>query len=355
MNWPKWPRVIGVTVVLALVALLMALPSLVSASPDTLTLRPEATGDEPNLLTASGAANNWDCVDEATSDDDTTYVASDAKSDTFQTDLYNLPDTTVSGKGKINSVTVHINARAGGNIAQTGAYTRIKTNGATHNGSEITLTNTYTDYFTAYPTNPQSGNEWTWLEVNNLQAGVALRRSAGTGGNKESRCTQVWVVADYTPATLESYKEATHETVWGTGDNPYDVNTQTAFMHGGNYIASHGYHVAYYDGSGDWKAQSEGVNSGPDGTLSSLYLLTTDSGATAGTWHTAVFDDDLGSPPGTYAACSGTAGYVVEDSFEVTPEAIPEFPTVMAGITVAGLCSVIYYFMRKRRLAPVKA
>ena len=353
MNWPRWLRIIRVTAVLALMGIFIALPSLVSASPDTLTLRPEAAGDEANL-SPSGAANNWDCVDEVTSDDDTTYVLSDAKSDTFQTDLYNLPDTTVSGKGKINSVTVHINARAGGNIAQTGAYTRIKTNGATHNDSEITLTNTYTDYYTAYPTNPQTTNEWTWLEVNNLQAGVALRRSAGTGGNKESRCTQVWVVVDYTPATLESYKEATHETVWGTGANPYDVDTQTAFMHGGNYIASHSYHIGYYDGNGT-KVQSEGQTSGSDNTLSGQYLLTLNTDAAAGTWYTVVFDDDLGSPPETYAACSGTAGYMVEDSFEVTPEAIPEFPTVMAGITVAGLCSVIYYFMRKRRLAPVKA
>jgi len=211
-------------------------------------------------------------------------------------------------------------------------------------------------YYTAYPTNPQSGNEWTWLEVNNLQAGVGLRRAAGTGGNKESRCTQVWVVVDYTPATLESYKEVTHTTVWGTTDpyQPYDGTNQMAYMYGENYIASHSYPVGYYDNDG-FKPQTDNISSGSDNTLSSQYLLTTDPSATAGLWHAVVFDGDFGSPPATYAECAGAAGYMVEDSFEVTVDAIPEFPTVMAGITVAGLCSVIYYFMRKRRLAPVKA
>jgi len=143
--------------------------------------------------------------------------------DTPQTDLDDLADTTVSGKGKINSVTVHINARAGGTVAQTGAYTRKKTNGTAHNGSEITLDNNYTDYYTEYTTNPYTTEPWTWAEImgstilvpaiDPLQAGVGLRRSSGIGANKESRCTQVWVVIDYTPATLESYKEVTHETV----------------------------------------------------------------------------------------------------------------------------------------------
>jgi len=126
-------------------------------------------------------------------------------------------------------------------------------------------------------------------------------------------------------------------------------------MYGENYIASHGYHVGYYDHDGTWKAQSESVTSGSGGTLSSQYLLTTDPAATAGLWHAVVFDDDLGSPPLTYAECASAAGYMVEDAFEVAPSAIPEFPTVIAGITVAGLCFVIYYWMRKKRLAPVKA
>ena len=46
---------------------------------------------------------------------------------------------------------------------------------------------------------------------------------------------------------------------------------------------------------------------------------------------------------------------MANDSFYVAQSAIPEFPTVMAGIMVAGLCFGIYYWMRQRRLAYVKA
>lgn len=352
MDWRRWHRVIKVAVVLAMVVTLILLSSLVGASPDTETRRPDAVGDETNLIPNTGA--NYAAVDEATSDDDTTYVISDAKSDIFQTDLYNLPDVTVlTNRGNINSVTVYIHARAGGNILQTGAYTWIKTNAATYSGTEQPLTNTYTTYSTIYPTNPQSGSEWTWLEINNLQAGVGLRRSASTGGNKESRCTQIWVIVDYTPATLESYKEAAHTTVWGTVADPYDDTTQTAYIYGPNFIASHGYTVGYYDNDGT-KTASVSVLSAADNTLSSQYLLSTDINAIAGTWHAVVFDDDLGSPPNAYADVSTTFGYMVEDAFEVTNAAIPEFPTVIAGVVVAALSFGIYYWMRQRRLAYVK-
>ncbi len=341
---------------LVLIATLIMLPSWAGASPDTVTLRPNANGDESGL-TGSDAdqIDNYLLIDEATSDDDTTYV-SVGNTDTYLTDLYNVADTTVSGKGKINSVTVYIHVRAGNTPTQASAYTRIKTNGFAYDGTALTITTTYATYNTAYTTNPQSGNEWTWAEVNALQAGVALRRPTTTGPNKWSRATQVWVVVDYTPATLESYDDGIQSNVWGTVGDPYasETSTTTAFIYGPNFIASHGYSVAYFDNAGT-KVTTDSVTSAADNTLSSQYLLTTDSGAIPGTWYAVVFDNDLGSPPATYAECAGAAGYMVEDSFEVSESAIPEFPTVMAAIGVAGLCFGIYYRMRKKRLAYVKA
>jgi len=348
MNRRRWYRVTNVTVALAVVATLIMLPYLLEASPGTITIRPGAVGDETNLTPYPNTGEaNWEDVDEATSDDDEAYV--EGGGGAYVTDLYALGDTTVSGKGKINSVTVYINCR--GTAEGVGARTRIKTNAVAYDGTEITLTISYATYSTAYTTNPQTTNEWTWAEINALQAGVGLKKP--TGG-ATSRCTQVWVVVDYTPATLESYKEVAHTTVWGTVADPYDTGTQTAYIYGPNFIASHGYTVGYYDNDGT-KVASESVISGADNTLSSQYLLTTDPNAIAGTWHAVAFDNDLGSPPNTYAECPGAVGYMVEDSFEVNQGAIPEFPTAMAGITVAGLCFGIYYWMRKRRLAYVKA
>ena len=60
--------------------------------------------------------------------------------------------------------------------------------------------------------------------------------------------------------------------------------------------------------------------------------------------------------PNSYDLVSNSdPDYIVEDSFDVEQSAIPEFPTVITVIVVAGLCFGIYYWMRKRRLAYVKA
>lgn len=353
MNWRRWFRVVSVSVALTLVVTFIVLPSLVGASPGTLTLRPSGDVAGEINLTIGGttpASTNWESVDDDPSDDDVTYVESDAG--LYETDLYALPDTTVSGKGKINSVTVYINAKVT-KLGGVSAYTVIKTLGVAHVGVEETLTLSYLPYSTAYTLNPESSAEWTWAEINALQAGVGAQKA--TGGSL-TRCTQVWVVVDYSPASLESYDDDIQSNVWGTGANPYasGTGTTTAYMYGENYTASHGYTVGYYDNGGTWVVDHN-ISSAADNTLSSQYFLTTNPGAEAGTWHAVVFDDDLGSPPATYAETSGAAGYMVEDDFEVNASAIPEFPTVMAGIMVTGLCFGIYYWMRKRRLAYVKA
>ena len=61
---------------------------------------------------------------------------------------------------------------------------------------------------------------------------------------------------------------------------------------------------------------------------------------------------DPDTPPDTYD--SGDAAIVADDDFEVALGAIPEFPTVIAGIAVAGLCAAVYFWMR-RRVVHVKA
>ncbi|MBA7710596.1 hypothetical protein ES703_119541 [subsurface metagenome] len=338
----KLASIATISIMLAIMATSIVPVSPVSAA--TVTFRP--SGDVTIGLTGSDLdqIDNYLLVNEATSDGDGTYVNCTANTTTFEEDLYNLSDTT-SAPGKINSVTVWINAKVT-KVGAASAHTRITTNTGTYDGVEETLTTSYATYSTAYTTNPQSGNEWTWGEINALQAGVGALKA--TGGSV-TICTQVYVVVDYTPATLESYKTVAHSIIWGTEADPYaaETDTTTAFIYGPNFTASHGYNVGYYDDGGA-KAISHGVTSAADNTLSSQYILTTDPGAQAGIWHAVAFDNDLGSPPNTYAECSGAAGYVVEDSFKVLQSAIPEFPTIFAAIGVAGLCFGIYWWMRKR-------
>lgn len=58
--------------------------------------------------------------------------------------------------------------------------------------------------------------------------------------------------------------------------------------------------------------------------------------------------------PATYAALTADPDayqLIADDTFTVDAGAIPEFPTVIAGIVVAGLSFWIYYWMKKKRLA----
>jgi len=153
--------------------------------------------------------------------------------------------------------------------------------------------------------------------------------------------------------TAESYNDSAHTAV----DNNFTSGENTVYIWAHSFKASSTYAVAYYDASTTGGGQKVATDSGPStvyGNLSSQYVLTTDPNAAPGTWHVCVFDSAYGSPPTNYNDAATAAGYVVEDSFVVTSEAIPEFPTVMTAIMVAGLCFGIYYGMRRRKLAYVK-
>jgi len=156
---------------------------------------------------------------------------------------------------------------------------------------------------------------------------------------------------DGTTPTWESYDDAAQSNVWGGDGKHYNSTYNTAYMYGGNFTTTHTYSVGFYDGDGDKAGTDSGSLEGSN--LSALYLLSSDPARAAGTWNAVAFDIG-GSPPTTYAACSGAAGYVVEDDFIVDTDAIPEFPTVFAAIGVAGLCFGVYYWMRRRRLAYVR-
>lgn len=150
----------------------------------------------------------------------------------------------------------------------------------------------------------------------------------------------------------ESYDDDIQSNVWGTVTNPYDSGTQTVFMYGGGFEASQLYHVGFYDPSASPNiVATPNPSSDASGTLSTQYLLTTDPLAAPGTWHAVVYKDP-DTPPDTYTP--GDAAIVADDAFEVAFGAIPEFPTVIAGLAVAGLCAAVYFWMR-RRAVDVKA
>jgi hypothetical protein len=153
-------------------------------------------------------------VDEATPDEDTTYVKDDEA--VYGYDLYNLP--AHSGSGTINSVTVYIRAKRASSYAIK-AYTVIKTGGTEYYGSQIALTASYADYSKQYNTNPKTGIAWTWDDIDALQAGIGLNLDENTN---HGNCTQVYVEVDYSLVTAKTSSDT------GSGAESSILGTETA-------------------------------------------------------------------------------------------------------------------------------
>jgi hypothetical protein len=155
----------------------------------TLYLRPNANGDVIQLF-SSGATYNWDCVDDVTPDDDVTFVGAPDVGVWYK-DLYQLQDTTIGGT--INWIKVWV--RCYGSSGNQG-NTTLRTYNRDYDGNTISLTTTWTNYYTQYNTNPYTGSAWTWAEINALQAGVRLYLATS---KSTAWCTQVYIEVDYTP------------------------------------------------------------------------------------------------------------------------------------------------------------
>jgi hypothetical protein len=173
-----------------------------AAQPKTQTLRPNGPNSATGiaLSRSTGLNYNYEAVDEATADD-TTYVYRSDKdvNDKYFTDLYDAQD--FAGTGTINSVTVYALvklAAIGDTGTNAGACTVIRTNSKTTTATTqlfTTVGTTWTTLSNSYTQNPQSGNDWTWTEINALQIGVSLMEN---GKSYDMRCTQVYAIVNYT-------------------------------------------------------------------------------------------------------------------------------------------------------------
>jgi hypothetical protein len=164
--------------------------SVLTPVPDTVILRPNTVGDETGIAEQyPNSTYHWDKVSENTSDGDGTYVSSNSTG--WQEDLYNIDNhSTQTAGGTIDYVRVYIVCRVTtANITQTSAYVHIKTNGLESNGSEQTLSPGYATYSYQWNDNPQTGQAWTWNEIDALQIGTGLRQP---NTEEYSRCTQVY-------------------------------------------------------------------------------------------------------------------------------------------------------------------
>lgn len=154
----------------------------------TETRRPSGAGDAAEM-TPSGDATNWECVDEEVSDDDTTYNGSPFTGSP-RSDLLALPATAIPAGSLINSVTVY--ARAKELLDEVQVAVQCRLGGTTVVGTLQNLTTSYATYSEALAR--PGGGLWQQTDMNSLQIGYTDDARASGG----FRCTQCWVVVDYT-------------------------------------------------------------------------------------------------------------------------------------------------------------
>jgi hypothetical protein len=162
---------------------------------DIETLRPNAAGDETSISgQLPSSTYHWDKVDDATPDGDTTCVQEYRA--TYYRDLYNLPAHSV-GSGTINSITIYFCIASADSAKHAYAKPSQKSGTTVTDGTQQTQAGTtYSTKSQTYTTNPATGVAYTWDEIDALQIGVCLHGDS----NYYSRCTQVYVEVNYTPA-----------------------------------------------------------------------------------------------------------------------------------------------------------
>ncbi len=189
-----------------------------------MTLRPDGEGGRTKLNGTPSSWENWELVAD---NSNSTYVYNEGS--TWKPDLYTLtdpydnadpndpapsvtsgqtagvwtnnPEFIVSWPGVSDpetnpgTVTVYVKARVSGDKDNADrARTTMSTDDGTtiNNGSGEKLSTSWETYSTVYTINPDTGNPWTWEEIEDLQAGVALKED----GTKDARASQVYVTVE---------------------------------------------------------------------------------------------------------------------------------------------------------------
>lgn len=157
----------------------------------TVILRPDSPGFQ-TALTAFGSAPNWTTIDEASADDEATYVCPSGTA--WTSDTYSLTNPA-SASGTIYAVTVYCRAFRSTNKASS-VRPAIGVGGVRYDGSFFSLTVSYTNYSHQWYTNPATAAQWNWSDITALQVGVGL---SGNSPGTQAHCTQVWVEVAYGP------------------------------------------------------------------------------------------------------------------------------------------------------------
>lgn len=163
----------------------------------TITIRPVLDGGLDSLWYNQDSihvSNNYAYINESSADDDTTFIY------TYETGTQRISFkmTSVPYSGNIGSVVIYAKLKNLGTSSNVklGFY-----NGSTYSESSNILvsSSSWTYYSATYNTNPISGLNWTWNDINTYE--ITLTRMTG-GGTME--CTQLYVDINYSDASTQT-------------------------------------------------------------------------------------------------------------------------------------------------------
>lgn len=161
-------------------------------SSGSMTLRPNGVGTTTEL-SSSGCGANWQCVDEESSDGNATRVRSQGAS--YRTDTYAMADPAASSC-HIAKVTVYCRAKKITIFLPGYVKLVLRTGGTDYESSAIAVNSNYANRSHEWVTNPNTGSEWTWSEIDALECGVSLQTFSPIF---RVECTQVWMEVEYGP------------------------------------------------------------------------------------------------------------------------------------------------------------
>ena len=226
-------------------------------------MRPDGDGSSTGCE-VFGATMNWQCVDEVAADDDATFVFTNDTSN-YDLDLYNLPNHTGEQHGDQINVTlwfVATNNTGCANPTNGVARSAIRTHSTTHYGDVESLTGAWATYNYTWDLNPETSSEWTWDEIDDLEAGISMK-----GGN----CTQVYVVVDYRPSlSLIITQFYTNDTVDGRWEQiGSDIAEQRT-----NYTATMHFSGLQFDTDYWWRVRIYNTTTGQQENSSDYHFTT---------------------------------------------------------------------------------
>ena len=168
---------------------------------DGVILSPTANGDEitiDNQYPSSG--DHYDKVDDIWNNPDIGTFIQHTSTSTWGRDLYVIQDPIVN-TGSIDSITIYLRTFLGDGADYDYAKPSLKTNGSVVDGNLISSKEGIWAYHSqTWTTNPVTGSNWTWSDINNLQIGVSLKRGTGS---INTRCSQVYVKVLYSEVSEE--------------------------------------------------------------------------------------------------------------------------------------------------------